>query len=174
MLSISKPQPEHLNELVILARETFVQSHGSSASIDDINYYLDEKLTKEKLNEELQDKDSIFWLALADGKMVGYSKIVLNAKNPKIDDNHICKLERIYVDEKYLGKGIGELLFNQCVKEAKENDQNGLWLYVWTENQRALAFYKKKGFKIIADTAFKISPRHSNPNYWMYYQFDKN
>ena len=64
-------------------------------------------------------------------------------------------------------------MYNQLIVDARKNNQAGLWLYVWTGNDRAIAFYKKKGFKIIADTEFKISPTHSNPNYWMYYQFEE-
>jgi ribosomal protein S18 acetylase RimI-like enzyme len=44
----------------------------------------------------------------------------------------------------------------------------GVWLYVWKENHRAVAFYQKMGFEIVGEGLFKISETHYNPNHVMY------
>ena len=54
---------------------------------------------------------------------------------------------------------------------SKQNNQAGMWLYVWKENHRALAFYKKKGFIIVGDGLFRLTDEHSNPNWQMYLQY---
>jgi ribosomal protein S18 acetylase RimI-like enzyme len=46
-----------------------------------------------------------------------------------------------------------------------------VWLAVWTENHRAIDFYKKIGFKKVGDYDFKISENHSNPNHILYLEF---
>lgn len=83
----------------------------------------------------------------------------------------MAKLDRIYIDEKYLDKKLGQVLFDFNLEIARQNNQKGIWLYTWIENQRAIKFYKKNGFVIIDEKDFKISNRHSNPNYIMYRSF---
>ncbi len=46
-----------------------------------------------------------------------------------------------------------------------------MWLFVWKENQRAVNFYDKAGFKIIGNYEFKLSKTHSNPNYQMFLKY---
>jgi len=46
-----------------------------------------------------------------------------------------------------------------------------MWLFVWTENHKAINFYKKAGFKIVGQHDFQISATHSNPNHQMLLTF---
>jgi len=52
-------------------------------------------------------------------------------------------LEDILVNEPFRGKGIGKLLFNQLIEEAKEKKWNGLAWQVLEWNEPAINFYKK-------------------------------
>ena len=52
-------------------------------------------------------------------------------------------LEDLLVTEKMRGKGIGQLLFNELFKEAKEKQLNGIVWQVLEWNEPAIKFYKK-------------------------------
>ena len=52
-------------------------------------------------------------------------------------------LEDILVSEEMRGKGIGTLLFDRCVQEAKEKNLNGIVWQVIDWNKPAINFYKK-------------------------------
>jgi len=52
-------------------------------------------------------------------------------------------LEDILVNEPFRGKGIGKLLFDQLIKEAKEKKLNGIVWQVLEWNEPAINFYKK-------------------------------
>lgn len=52
-------------------------------------------------------------------------------------------LEDILVSEEMRGKGIGTLLFDRCVQEAKEKNLNGIVWQVLDWNEPAINFYKK-------------------------------
>ncbi len=52
-------------------------------------------------------------------------------------------LEDIIVTEKMRGKGIGSLLFEELIKEAKEKNLNGMIWQVLEWNEPAIKFYKK-------------------------------
>ncbi len=52
-------------------------------------------------------------------------------------------LEDFLVTEKYRGKGAGKLLFERVIKEAKENNYNGMVWQVLDWNEPAIHFYNK-------------------------------
>ncbi len=54
-------------------------------------------------------------------------------------------LEDLLVTEKYRGQGIGKLLFNQLIEEAKVKNYNGIAWQVLDWNEPAVNFYKKIG-----------------------------
>jgi len=54
-------------------------------------------------------------------------------------------LEDLLVTEKYRGQGIGKLLFNQLLEEAKIKNYNGIAWQVLDWNDPAINFYKKIG-----------------------------
>ena len=54
-------------------------------------------------------------------------------------------LEDLLVTEKYRGLGIGKLLFNQLIEEAKVKNYNGIAWQVLDWNEPAVNFYKKIG-----------------------------
>ena len=64
----------------------------------------------------------------------------------ELKDLNAFEIERIYVDKAYLGKKIGQLLFEKAIELAKSKNATYVWLGVWEENYRALAFYEKNGF----------------------------
>lgn len=171
MIEIRTPTEKDAHLISLLAAQTFYESHGSSASEEDIKEYEKEKLNVSLFEQELKDPRNIFRIAYLNNVPVGFSKLICNYPNSKIKEPTICKLEKIYVLKEYYDKGIGKPLFNHNLEIARQNSQKGMWLYVWTENERALRFYNKQGFKIIANTFFEISKTHSNPNYWMYLEF---
>lgn len=52
-------------------------------------------------------------------------------------------LEDFIVTETYRGKGVGKLLFERVIKEAKENNYNGMCWQVLDWNEPAINFYNK-------------------------------
>ncbi|HVI46560.1 MAG TPA: GNAT family N-acetyltransferase [Chitinophaga sp.] len=56
-------------------------------------------------------------------------------------------LEDIVVTESWRGKGVGKLLFDQLITEAKEKDFSGITFQVLEWNEPAINFYKKYSTK---------------------------
>lgn len=162
---------QHAQALQALAIKTFQESHGHSAAPIDIQEYMALKFTESAFEAELNDANNLFHLLFVEEELVGYSKIILNSPYMDKTPSNSTKLERLYVLEKFHGTSIGKNLMDFNVQLAKANKQCGLWLYVWTENHRAIRFYKKYGFQKIDDTVFQISARHGNPNFIMNWKF---
>ncbi|CAL1516600.1 GNAT family N-acetyltransferase [Chitinophaga sp. MM2321] len=60
-------------------------------------------------------------------------------------------LEDIIVTESWRGKGVGKLLFDQLIAEAKEKHFNGIVFQVLEWNEPAIKFYKKYTDKFDAE-----------------------
>lgn len=171
MIQIRKPNKNDIPALVELAKITFLQSHGHSASKQDIQHYIDQNYTPVKFEKELADSDNSYHLLWSEVELVGYSNIKMNQTLEAIPQQNMAKLDRIYLLESYHGLGLGEELLNFNIQLAKSNQQTGIWLYTWVENKRAIRFYEKKGFKTWGKHNFKVSPTHSNPNWVMALMF---
>ncbi len=156
-----------VEETVEVAVKTFRQSHGTSASEKDIDRYISNYLTVDQFAKELNEEQNVFHLLMQDKAVIGYSKISLNSPQKNISSNRVTKLERLYILERFYHKGLGKLLLQHNIELAVQHKQEFIWLYVWTENEKAVQFYKRNAFKIIGSHDFQISETHTNPNHVM-------
>ncbi len=170
-ISITKTSKKDAEQLRELAITTFRESHGHSASKEDIDDYINAKFTLESIEAELSDESNVFHSVFVNEELAGYSKIIYNTPYENLTQPNSTKLERLYVLEKFHDLKIGKQLMDFNLNLARENAQSGIWLYVWTENHRAVRFYKKYGFQQIAETHFLISANHSNPNWILSLEF---
>lgn len=171
MHEIIKATEKDVALLSSLATNTFLQSHGHSAPARDINNYIAEKYNEAILKEELNDPQNIYHIIYYGEKPAGYSKIIYNRPYENSVLQNITKLERIYILQEFYNKQLGKALFQFNVELAKQNQQAGMWLYVWKENTRAFNFYTRAGFTIIGSHNFKISATHANPNHQLLLMF---
>jgi ribosomal protein S18 acetylase RimI-like enzyme len=66
------------------------------------------------------------------------------------------ELERIYADPKLIGAGVGKTLLNTCIKLARAEGFQTLWLGVWEHNERAIEFYYRQGFIDVGEHPFTL------------------
>ena len=170
-VSIKKTSKKDAVILRKLAITTFRESHGHSAPTKDIDEYINAKFTLENIQRELSDASNVFHLVYVDKKLAGYSKIIYNTAYENLTQTNSTKLERLYVLEKFHDLKIGKQIMDFNLNLVTQNAQSGLWLYVWTENHRAVRFYKNYGFQQIDETIFQISAHHSNPNWILSLEF---
>jgi len=168
---IVKANEKDVQLLAEIGKRTFIESHGNSASAEDINSYVDLTYTNDVFKKELSDPKNIYHIIYHDDKAAGYSKIILNNPGLHVSIQNITKLERLYVLREFYGSGCGAELFTFNVELSRQNGQSGMWLFAWKENERAVKFYKKNGFNIIGSYDYKISETHSNPNHQMLLEY---
>jgi diamine N-acetyltransferase len=171
MTSIVKASEKEAPLLSEIAKTTFIESHGRSAPPEDIHIYVTEKYSESIFKEELYDPKNIYHLLYHDNRPAGYSKIIFDDSYPTCPIKNITKLERLYLLKAFYDLKIGFQLLQFNIDLSKRNDQTGMWLFTWKENQRAVNFYKKNGFVIVGSHDFKISETHSNPNHQMFLKF---
>lgn len=163
-----------INDADILSKTgaaSFIIPHGHSAPKEIIDNYIKANFSLENLIKELSNPDYQYHIIYYNNKIAGFSKVIFNFKNENIANENVTKMERLYLLKEFYNLGLGKKMLDFNIKLAKEHQQFGIWLYVWVENKRALAFYNKTGFRKIGSYNFVLSPTKTNPNDVLYLAF---
>ena len=155
-IEILKVSINDVESLQIISRDTFAQTFTEHNNPEDMEVYLNTSFAKEKLLRELNNPNAEFYFAKDGEKVVGYLKVNTGEAQTEQKDADAFEIERIYVDAAFLGKKVGQLLFNKAIEIANAKKAAYVWLGVWEENHRALAFYKKNGFVPFDKHIFKL------------------
>jgi len=155
-IQIKKVSPQELEQLQIISRKTFGETFTDRNTPANMNKYLTEELSLEKMTNELNNPYSEFYLAILEKEIVGYLKINFGQAQTDVKDDNALEIERIYVSKEHHGKKVGQVLFDQAHKIAKQKKLAYLWLGVWEENLKAINFYKKNGFEVFDKHFFKL------------------
>lgn len=139
-----------------LSIQTFTETFAEQNTENDMQKYISEKLSTEKLLAELQDPGSEFYFIRWANEIAGYLK--LNSGTAQTEKHHenSLEIERIYVLKNYHGKGAGYLLLKKAMDIAREKGHVFIWLGVWEKNTSAIAFYEKNGFVTYDTHIFKL------------------
>ena len=155
-MKIRKINIDDLETLRYLSIQTFKETFEEVNTEEDMQKYLDENLSIEKLKTELENVNSEFYFAENNGEILGYLKLNFkDAQTEKLEENHF-EIERIYVLKAFLGQKIGQILFNKAIEIGREKNLEYVWLGVWKENHRAIRFYEKNDFEIFGKHDFVL------------------
>jgi len=145
-IEITRATLNELDQLQKIGRQTFYETFSSVNTEENMNKYLEEGFSKEKLTDELSDKKAEFYFVTLDSKVIGYLKLNFGQSQTELKDDKALEIERIYVLKEFHGKKVGQLLYDKAIEVAKLTNADYVWLGVWEENPRAINFYKKNGF----------------------------
>ncbi len=156
MIEIKKVTLNDIAELQQIGRVTFSETFSSGNTAENMQNYLEEGFSNEKLITELKDENSEFYFAMLANEVIGYLKINFGESQTELKDNKALEIERIYVIKDYHGKKVGQLLYDKAIQITKQKKADYVWLGVWEENPRAISFYKKNGFVEFDKHIFKL------------------
>jgi ribosomal protein S18 acetylase RimI-like enzyme len=143
---LKKVYPEDLIQLQQIGRQTFFEAFAASNTEENMAHYMAEGFSTGKLKAELHDAHSEFYFSCLGEKVIGYLKVNFGPSQTDVKDDKSLEIERIYVLKEFIGKKVGQMLFDQAIQIAKERHADYVWLGVWEHNPRAIQFYKKNGF----------------------------
>lgn len=156
LIETKKVTTQDIGELQKIGRQTFFETFSSANTEENMNQYLKDGFSTEKLTNELNDKNAEFYFAIFDNNVIGYLKLNFGASQTELKDNKSLEIERIYVLKEFHGKKVGQILYDKAIEVAKNKKAEYVWLGVWEENPRAINFYKKNGFVEFDKHIFKL------------------
>ncbi len=95
-------------------------------------------------------------------ELVGYAQLRWGAAPPCVLASRPAEIQRIYVDQPWHGKGTAQALMSRVLTAAVQGNADQVWLGVWENNPRAMAFYRKFGFDKVGHHVFQLGddPQH--------------
>ena len=139
-----------------LSRKTFYETFGYVNTKENMDKFMKEQFTREKLIKEVSEPGNTFLLAFDADLPVGYVRMREGKKFPEFEEKDSIEIARIYAVNTYIGTGVGQQLMRQCIFIAKELKKEIIWLAVWEKNPRAIAFYTKWGFQKFGNHDFLL------------------
>ncbi|UYQ95698.1 GNAT family N-acetyltransferase [Chitinophaga horti] len=139
-----------------IGRQTFSETFAKDNADADMEEYLAESFSEEKLRAEFSNPDSLFYIAWQQDQPIGYLKVNTGNAQTEAQAPQAMEIERIYVLAAYHGKKVGQILYDKALEVAMARRSSYLWLGVWEENARAIRFYEKNGFVAFDKHIFKI------------------
>lgn len=147
---------EDAKRLAEFGAKAFYDSFANDNTEENIRLYLKRTYSPELQLSELINPDVVFLIAELEDETVGYVKINLKNRDDSVRGIRIIEIERIYAAKEHIGRGVGKLLMQASIQEARQRDYDSLWLGVWEKNPRAIEFYKKWGFKEVGTHVFML------------------
>lgn len=155
-IEIKRVDLNSINLLQEIGKQTFLETFSETNTSENMNKYLEDGFSLDKLTAELNSKNSEFYFAELNNEIIGYLKINFGESQTELKDDKALEIERIYVLKDFHGKKVGQLLYDKAIEVASQTNADYVWLGVWEENPRAISFYKKNGFVEFDKHIFKL------------------
>jgi ribosomal protein S18 acetylase RimI-like enzyme len=142
--------------LSILADRTFRAAFADANTPENMQRHCESAYTPAVQLAEIRDPSRETWVVDVEGRLVAYVQLRLDAASQRVPGDRPVEIQRFYVDASFHGAGLAHDLMAHVVTRAQAARSAVLWLGVWERNPRALAFYRKWGFEVVADHIFMV------------------
>ena len=109
-------------------------------------------MPEEYYRELLEQEQSTVLIAKEENKVSGFAVISIEASPdfPSLVHRRFAYIHDFGIERTEKRKGIGSILFEACLKWAKEIGVDEVELNVWEFNEEAIAFYNKQSMKTVS------------------------
>jgi ribosomal protein S18 acetylase RimI-like enzyme len=142
--------------LADLGARAFSDTFLASTTAQDMAAYIAGAFGPRVQADELADPARTFLIAEADGETAGYVQLKRGESPECVAASRPIEIVRFYADAHWIGRGVGAALMRASLRLAGDEGRDVVWLDVWEENDRAIAFYRKWGFAPVGTARFRI------------------
>lgn len=114
-----------------------------------------------KMYESYQNDNDVYFVIDNDGEILGGAGI----KPLKGFEAHVCEVQKMYFSPKVRGEGYGKIMFENCMKAAKELGYEKCYLESAPQLKAAIHIYEDYGFKHLQSALGNTG--HSSCGIWM-------
>ena len=151
ILPVDVSQSSFLSDL---AKKIYIPHYPYLWNEGGIDWYINEyAYPVEKISKELSDPNNLHFIAYLHNEPIGYLKLNINANFKGFDPTTTLELERIYILDTCIQKGVGTQLINFVKGVAVKLNKKDIILKAMDSAERALQFYKKNGFEMVGKLA---------------------
>lgn len=148
--------PDDAATLAALAERTFRDTYAAFNTPENMTAHLAATFSPERQRIEIETPGTFIVLAEREQALVAYAHVVRTIAPPQVGDTRALEIKRFYVDRAWHGCGVAQRLMTKTIATAAERGAATVWLSVWSENPRAIAFYRKVGFRDVGLYPFRL------------------
>jgi ribosomal protein S18 acetylase RimI-like enzyme len=150
--------PADAPALAAFGHRTFADAYRTVMEPRLMARVLREQFGPERQTAEIAAPGAAWVMAEVAGTLAGYAYL-RSGRVPGIGaPGDPVELARFYVDGVWHGRGVARPLMDAAVRQAIAMGGRTLWLAVWQRNPRAMAFYRKYGFRTVGVCSWEHTP----------------
>jgi ribosomal protein S18 acetylase RimI-like enzyme len=128
---------------------------------EDLAAYIESELGPTNFRSLLDDPNIVVLLAESselamEKRLVAFMVVVRRSSHPALAVASSAEFRKLYLDPAYHGTGLSSALLHCALSILNSEGLRSVWLSVFSENPRAIAFYKKWGFQIVGSQEFLV------------------
>lgn len=140
-----------------LGKITFIESHSDFVQNDAaVETFCNEEFAINKIKDDLASDNQLFWIVFYDDRPVGFAKVITNKSNDFLNTDNVCKLDKIYILNDYIGHKLGSKLHAKIIKKMQGLRFEFIWLVTYIYNYKAIKFYENNQYKKSGFTDFMV------------------
>lgn len=143
-------------DLFTLANSVFHNTFAPDNTVENMRAYMESAFSPEQQRKEILDTKRTTLLVHFENSLIGYIQFSDGFVEPCVQSPKPIELARLYVDERWHGKGIASQLLETGISLVKERGFRTVWLGVWEHNPKAQKFYFKSGFSRVGEHIFQM------------------
>ena len=140
--------------LAAFAAQTFTDTYRALSDAQEIADYVGEHFQPDVMAAVIADPACTVLLAWVGEALAGYAIVTATPAPDCVGTAPALKLWRLYLDEHFIGRGLGARLLREVNAEARRRGAQTLWLGVYDRNVRAVQFYERVGFAKVGGQEF--------------------
>lgn len=148
--------PGDARALAELAEATFRAAFAAQNTDEDMQAHCAASYSEALQGAEIQRADYQTFVMESQGRLIAYAQLRDGAAPACVSGESPAEIQRLYVDAAWHGKGIAPRLMQACLDAAESRGKKTVWLGVWEQNPRAIAFYTKFGFTQVGAHTFTV------------------
>ena len=131
-----------LGEVRELAEKSWRRHYPGIISHAQIDYMLAQRYSEDALREQIEGRDRWFDLLTVCGRTVGFANYLRTTQADEM------KLDKLYLDQEYQGRGLGRLMIEHVCAACRKLGMKRLVLAVNKHNTSAIVVYERNGFAV--------------------------
>ena len=155
-IRIRQAEEDDAPALSALAERTFRAAFAESNTAANMQLHCAANYGHALQLAEIRDLRRETWIVEANGELVAYAQLRLDAAHPAISAARPLEVQRFYVDASHHGTGLAHQLMAHVLARAHAAGSAALWLGVWERNFKAQAFYRKWRFDVVGEHTFNL------------------
>jgi len=163
-ITFGKARIEDALRISIVLKTVYIEVYAiDGVTIESANF-IEKRFSIEHIKKIILNNPEQLLIAYCNDNPVGVAELIFDALCP-IRKIAVPELDKLYVLKRFNSQGVGQGLMIEAEKLLKHKKFNEIFLDVYIENERAISFYEKYGFRKIGQVDFPME--HNTYKNWV-------